>query len=223
MKAYIGIKRILDFVIALFLSVLLFPVFLLLWFMVVLSSGRPALYKSKRIGKNKKTFVVYKFRTLVRNAKELQKKENYRTNPPDERLITKVGKFLRITHLDEIPQLWNVLKGDMSLIGPRPLELDFYKRYIKIHKSWDDTLKVRPGMSCLNQIARYLPNGMQKIKKINGLSKIKKRSRLFLDKYYVDNKSPFLDLVIALWTIEYIVLGFFGKLLLKKGEWNMAL
>ena len=216
-KNYHLLKRTSDIVISLITIIIFLPVFILIHLSILISSGKPALYKSKRIGKNKKIFTAYKFRTLVNNAKELQKTKGYRMNPPDERLITPIGKFLRATHLDELPQLFNILKGDISFIGPRPLDIDFYKRYIKKNKHWSRILKIKPGLTGLNQICRYHPQHMHKIlRKCGKLNNLKKRRRLLLDLHYLKNESLYIDMLVVYWTIRLFFTRIFQIFILFK-------
>ena len=206
MRKYHFLKRIFDILFSLKSIITFLPFFILISFFVLVSSGSPVLYKSKRVGKNKKLFTAYKFRTLVNNAKELQQNKGYRMNPPDERLITPIGKFLRATHLDELPQLFNIIKGDITFIGPRPLDIDFYKRYVKKNKHWSRILKIKPGLTGLNQICRYHPQHMYKIlKKCGKLNGLKKRRRILLDLYYMKNESFYLDMLIVYWTIRLLL------------------
>jgi len=217
MKKYHLLKRSFDIIVSLISIIFFLPIFILVYISVLIFSGRPVLYKSQRVGKNKKIFTAYKIRTLVNNAKELQQKEGYRRNPPDERLITPIGKILRATHLDEIPQLLNILKGDISFIGPRPLDIDFYKRYVRKNKHWTRILQVKPGLTGLNQVCRYHPNHMHKIlKRCDGLHKLKKRRRILLDLYYLKNESLYLDSIIVYWTMRLFVTRVFQIFILFK-------
>jgi lipopolysaccharide/colanic/teichoic acid biosynthesis glycosyltransferase len=208
-KVYKVAKRILDIVFSSLGIMILAPVFLVVSLIILISSGKPVFYKSQRVGKNKRGFISYKFRTLVLNAKELQYSKGYRINPPDERLIIPCGNFLRITHLDELPQLFNVLKGDISFIGPRSLEIDFYKRYIKKNKHWSRVLKAKPGLTGLNQVCRYHPQNMHRIlKKCRNLGKMEVRRRILLDLYYLKNESLYLDSLIIYWTMRLLLTRF---------------
>ena len=109
------IKRILDFICSLVAIIILSPIFLILWILVKIKLGTPVLFKQERPGLNEKVFTLYKFRTMTD-----EKDENGKLLSDEERL-TKFGKILRSTSLDEIPELFNILKGDMSIVGPRPL------------------------------------------------------------------------------------------------------
>jgi lipopolysaccharide/colanic/teichoic acid biosynthesis glycosyltransferase len=143
------VKRIFDIVVSLIAIILLSPVFLAIAIAIALSDGFPVIFKHKRVGLNGRLFDIYKFRTMIRNAEEVLKKdpelwkqfqENYKIDK-DPRIM-KIGHFLRKSSLDELPQLFNVLKGDMSLVGPRPIvepELEKYGEHQDIY------LAMKPG------------------------------------------------------------------------------
>ncbi|MBD3249192.1 hypothetical protein GF336_04045 [Candidatus Woesearchaeota archaeon] len=209
MIIYKIIKRTIDFCFSLLFLILLSPVLLFLGLAVFISDGSPIIFSSKRVGKKKKLFTVYKFRTLVNGVK--RRKDGL----GDKIVINKLAQYMRDTHLDETLQLWNVLIGDISLIGPRPLDVPRYHHLKSKDKSWDTIFKVRPGMTCLNQIARYSNWGMSRIRRLKGLRNMKRRNRLKLDKYYIRNESPSLDMKIVLWTVEYLFIGLFTKIFKK--------
>ncbi|HLR35353.1 MAG TPA: sugar transferase, partial [Tissierellales bacterium] len=110
-------KRVLDFILSLIVLIILFPIFLIIGIAIKIDSKGPIFFKQKRLGKDGKVFLIYKFRTMVDNAEKIG--SGIYTSETDSR-ITKVGRFLRKTSLDEIPQLINILKGEMSIVGPRP-------------------------------------------------------------------------------------------------------
>ena len=120
-KVYIFVKRILDIILSSIALVILLPVFLLVSIAIKLDSPGPIIYKSKRMGKDLKTFNTYKFRSMKINREELH------SNMSHEEMVTRVGKFIRKTSLDELPQLINILKGNMSFIGPRPWIPEYYE------------------------------------------------------------------------------------------------
>jgi lipopolysaccharide/colanic/teichoic acid biosynthesis glycosyltransferase len=133
-------KRIFDFIASLIGLILLSPFLVIIGILVKISDKGPVFYRSKRVGQNFKPFYLLKFRTMVVNAEELGPSI---TKGGDQR-ITKIGRFLRKTKLDELPQLWNVVKGELSLVGPRP-EVE---KYISFYKDdYKEILKIRPGIT----------------------------------------------------------------------------
>jgi lipopolysaccharide/colanic/teichoic acid biosynthesis glycosyltransferase len=133
-------KRIFDFIASLIGLILLSPFLVIIGVLVKISDKGPVFYRSKRVGQNFKPFYLLKFRTMVVNAEELGPSI---TKGGDQR-ITKIGKFLRKYKLDELPQLWNVVKGELSLVGPRP-EVE---KYISFYKDdYKEILKIRPGIT----------------------------------------------------------------------------
>ena len=138
------IKRILDFVLSLLALIILSPIMFVTYILVRIKLGKPAIFKQKRPGKNAKIFELYKFRTMTD-----EKDENGKLLP-DEKRLTKFGKFLRSTSLDELPELVNILKGDMSIVGPRPLLVEYLEYYNEEQKHRHD---VRPGLTGLAQVS----------------------------------------------------------------------
>lgn len=116
-------KRFFDFILSLFAIIILSPILLILSFSVLINMGAPVIFKQKRVGKNEKIFTMYKFRTMN------SKKDENGNMLPDEQRLTKLGRFLRSTSLDELPELFNILKGDLSIIGPRPLLVEYLPYY----------------------------------------------------------------------------------------------
>ena len=137
-------KRVLDFLLSLIAIIILSPVLLIIAILVRIKLGSPVLFKQKRPGKNEKIFTLYKFRTMT------DKKDENGNLLPDEDRLTKFGKVLRSTSLDELPELFNILKGDMSIVGPRPLLVEYLKLYNEEQKHRHD---VRPGLTGLAQIS----------------------------------------------------------------------
>ncbi len=193
------IKRLFDIVFALFILTVLSPLYLILMALIALNSQGPIFYVQQRIGKNHKPFNCIKFRTMVDNADEVletmmqdcdQMRHEFQSSFKLKRdpRITKIGKFLRLTSLDEFPQFWNVLRGDMSVIGPRPLvpeELPKYGRKI------NTVLTIRPGITGLWQVS--------------GRNDIPYPKRVKIDVYYATSHSWILDLWIVYKTIGVIV------------------
>lgn len=176
-------KRLLDFTCALALGLILLPVLLVLWVLIRLRMGSPVVFTQERAGKDAKPFTVFKFRSMIEAYDE-------KGDPlPDAERITLFGRFLRRSSLDELPQLWNVIRGDMSLVGPRPLFMEYVPHYSVEERR---RLDVRPGVTGLAQI--------------NGRNTLGWEDRLRLDVEYVDRASIAFDLWI-LWRTLFKVLG----------------
>ena len=136
-------KRILDFILSLIAIIVLSPVFLIIAILVKIKLGSPIIFKQERPGKDEKIFTLYKFRTMT------DEKDENGNLLPDEKRLTKFGKTLRSTSLDELPELFNILKGDMAIVGPRPLLVKYLPYYTKEERHRHD---VRPGLTGLAQI-----------------------------------------------------------------------
>lgn len=174
-------KRIIDIMFALFLIVILSPIILITACLVYFKLGKPILFKQKRPGLQGKPFIIYKFRTM---KNEFDKLGNLYS---DDQRLTAFGKMLRSTSLDELPALWNVLKGDMSLVGPRPLLVEYLPLY---SNEQSRRHKVRPGITGWAQV--------------NGRNAISWDEKFKLDVWYVDNQSFWLDIKILLLTIKKV-------------------
>jgi lipopolysaccharide/colanic/teichoic acid biosynthesis glycosyltransferase len=143
-------KRLFDISLSLILIILSFPLLATISLLIFLTIGEPIIFKQKRVGKNKKVFTIYKFRTMVRNAQQLKskyKKQNQAPEPMfkiynDPRFIG-IGQFLSKSGLDELPQLFNILKAEMSFVGPRPLPITESKN---LNKNWNFRYQVKPGI-----------------------------------------------------------------------------
>ena len=138
------IKRILDLILSLMALIVLMPLMIIIGILVRINLGSPIIFKQKRPGKDEKIFTLYKFRTMTDEKDEKGKLL------PDSQRLTKFGKFLRSTSLDELPELINILKGDMSIVGPRPLLVEYLELYNEEQKHRHD---VRPGLTGLAQIS----------------------------------------------------------------------
>jgi len=191
-------KRALDILISLILIIFLSPLFFITSLLIKLTSPGPVFFIQERMGLNKRKFHLYKFRTMIANAEQkLTEFEhlNEVSGPvfkiKDDPRITRVGGFLRKTSIDELPQLFNVLKGDMSLVGPRPLPVRDYKGF---DQDWHRRrLSVRPGITCLWQI--------------KGRSSIPFEKWMELDMEYIDHWSLWLDFKILAKTIPAVLIG----------------
>lgn len=183
---YLAIKRFLDFFISFVILLFLFPFFIIVAVLIKMDSNGPIFYLQGRVGKNGDIFQVYKFRTMTDEVRDPNKKQTY-LNDPD---ITRIGRFLRRFKFDELPQIWNVFIGDMSLVGPRPALPSLYEEFGEIAKK---RCRVRPGMTGLAQV--------------NGNIYLPWEKRLLLDGEYVDNISFVLDLKILIKTIAIVLFG----------------
>jgi len=179
----LNIKRVFDLFLVLLSLPLILPILLLLAVLILTQFNFPILYKQSRLGLNTKIFNIYKFRTMT-NERD---KDGILLS--DEVRLNKFGKFLRFTSLDELPNLWNVLKGEMSLVGPRPLLVQYLTLYtIKQARRHE----VKPGITGWAQV--------------NGRNTISWDEKLDLDVWYVDNKSIWLDIKILILTIKKVIL-----------------
>jgi len=193
------IKRLLDltFLITGFLLVLPFLIFLLIFIVIfiVIEDGFPIFYTQNRYGENKKLFKLYKFRSMIKNA-ELKTGPIWASKDDDPRL-TKLGKFMRKYAIDEIPQLFNILKGDISFVGPRPERPELYEVFIKGYPKFEDRLKHPQGLTGLAQL----------LGKYDTLPKNKTR----YDLLYIKNQSLFLDIKIIFFSILITIIGSWQK------------
>jgi exopolysaccharide biosynthesis polyprenyl glycosylphosphotransferase len=188
-SAVIRIKHIIDRVIAAFLLILFAPIMLIIALAIYLDDGLPILFKQERLGKNKKTFIAYKFRTMIKDAD----KYNPLTQENDSR-ITKAGRFLRKSRLDELPQLFNIIKGEMSLIGPRAESIKVTQKYEKEIKYYHFRHLVEPGLIGWAQVMySYASTIEDEIQKIE------------YDLYYIKNYSFLLDLSILIKTVRIVL------------------
>jgi exopolysaccharide biosynthesis polyprenyl glycosylphosphotransferase len=191
-------KRLLDIVGSGLLLVLFSPVLLATVLLIKVTSPGPVFFVQERLGQNKRLFRIYKFRTMVQGADQMQKELEHlnEVDGPafkirDDPRITPVGKFLRKTSIDELPQLFNVLKGDISLVGPRPLPVRDYRNF---HEDWHRRrFSVKPGITCLWQVG--------------GRSDLDFDQWMKLDMFYIDHWSFWLDLKILLRTVPAVLQG----------------
>ena len=187
---YVRCKRGVEFFLALVLCVPATPLILLAALLVKLTSRGPAIYTQTRLGLNSKPFILYKIRTMFHNCEQMS---GVRWSTPNDPRITWVGRFLRRTHLDELPQLWNVLRGDMSLVGPRPERPEFTPALEKAIPGYRERLRVRPGVTGLAQV--QLPSDTD-------LASV--CMKLSYDLYYIRHLSLWLDLRLLLCTVVHI-------------------
>ena len=186
-------KRALDFVVAIVALIVFSPLFLICYIAVRREDGGPAIFKQERIGRFGRPFMIYKFRSMRMDAEKdgpaLYQHEN------DTRM-TKVGKFLRDHHLDELPQLWNVVKGDMAFIGPRPEREYFIEKIMDRDPRYRYLFQIRPGVTSYATLYNGYTDTMEKMLR-----------RLELDLYYLEHRSWWFDAKILLKTFINIVFG----------------
>lgn len=175
------LKRSIDIIFSLLGLIILSPIFLIVYLSVILIIGRPAFFKQERVGKNERIFRIYKFRTMT----DARDKDGALLS--DEERLTGFGKMLRATSLDELPELFNILKGDMSFVGPRPLLVEYLPYYTKKEHRRHD---VRPGLSGLSQV--------------NGRNLLGWDDRLAMDIEYVKKVSFLQDLKIVFSTFVVV-------------------
>lgn len=178
------IKRILDIAFALIALVVLSPMFVVISCLIYLQMGKPILFCQSRPGYKEKTFKMYKFRTMSASDES----SDVGNVASDIDRITRLGAFLRRTSLDELPEFWNVLKGDMSIVGPRPLLVEYLPLYNPLQRRRHD---VRPGITGWAQV--------------NGRNAISWEQKFLLDVWYVENSSVLLDTKIILMTVISVI------------------
>ena len=177
-------KRTFDIILSSFILLVLSPVLIVLCIILLLTIGPPVLFAQSRPGLNGRPFNFYKFRTMT------GKKDKNGNLLPDSKRLTSFGRFLRKTSLDELPSLWNVLKGDMSLVGPRPLLMEYLERYSPEQARRHE---VKPGITGWAQV--------------NGRNAISWEEKFKLDVWYVDNQSLRMDFKILFMTIWKVLRG----------------
>lgn len=187
------IKRILDILVSVVILLVTFPFLIIIGMAVRLTSPGPAIYKQKRVGRHSKLFTIYKYRTMLNNA---EKHSGPTWATKDDPRVTKLGYWLRKLRIDEIPQLINVLKGDMSLVGPRPERPHFVEQFSKQIPLYTRRLRVRPGITGWAQV---------KWKYDSSLDDVKEKTKF--DLFYIENASLRMDAKILINTIITIIKG----------------
>ena len=176
------LKNLFDKILALFLIILFSPIYIVVSLLIFFKMGSPILFRQKRPGYKEKIFGIYKFRTMT------NEKEEFGNLLPDDKRLVGIGKFIRSTSLDELPQLFNVLKGEMSFVGPRPLLIEYLDLYNDKQKRRHD---VKPGITGWAQV--------------NGRNAISWEQKFDYDVWYVDNQSFLLDIKILWLTFLKVV------------------
>lgn len=191
MEAFI--KRLFDLTCSAIGMILLSPLYLVIYVVLKVTCPGPALFSQERIGLGGRPFLIYKFRTIIVNGEPDGIPRL--AEPGDERLTT-VGKFLRKHHLDELPQLWNVFRGDMSLIGPRPERQYFINQIMAVDPRYAELYKIRPGVTSYATLYNGYTDTLEKMLR-----------RLELDLYYMEHRSWWFDIKILFHTFQNIVFG----------------
>lgn len=185
------IKRLFDFLGSLIGIALLSPFFIVIMFLIKISSKGPIFFKQERLGLKGKKFEIIKFRTMILNAEKIG--DGLFVKTEQDNRITKIGKFLRVSSLDELPQLWNVIKGDMSLVGPRPPVLHHPYSFGEYTSFQRKRFNMRPGMTGLTQVTVR--------------NSVPWDERIPIDVKYVETFNLWLDIKIMLKTIQKIFMG----------------
>ncbi len=193
-------KRIFDICFSLLVFIFGWPIFLFIALLIKCTSKGPCLYGSKRVGLHQKPFTCWKFRTMDKEAEALLKlhleespqammewKNSYKLK--NDRRITAIGKWLRKSSLDELPQFWNVLKGDLSIVGPRPITDEEAKLFLE--KKGEKMFSIRPGLTGLWQTS--------------GRNNLSYKERLELEEKYIDTRSFGLDLLLIIKTVPLMI------------------
>ena len=188
-----NIKRLIDFFAALVCLVVFSPLFLICYLAIKHEDGGPAIFKQKRIGRFGRPFYIYKFRSMVVDA---EKDGPALYQHDKETRMTKIGKFLRAHHLDELPQLWNVVKGELAFIGPRPERKYYIDQIIKHDPRYVYLYQVRPGVTSYATLYNGYTDTMEKMLR-----------RLELDLYYLEHRSLWFDTKLLALTFLNIAFG----------------
>lgn len=186
MKYYENIKSSIEFIFSLLLLIIAVPICILACIAIYVELRVNPIYTQKRVGLNGKVFKIYKLRSMYIDAE----KDGPKWASENDERITKVGRIIRKTRIDELPQLVNILKRDMSFIGPRPERPEFIKEFIKYIPDFNDRLLVKPGITGWAQV--------------NGGYSLTPKEKLEFDKYYIKNRGFKLDLLILIKTIIVI-------------------
>ena len=187
------LKRFSDFFIALFCIIIFSPLFLICYILIKREDNGVAIFKQERIGRFGRPFYIYKFRSMKEGA-ECNGPELFQHE--EDAHLTQIGKFLRSHHLDELPQLWNVLKGDMSFVGPRPERKYYIDKIIKHDNRYTYLYQIRPGVTSYATLYNGYTDTMEKMLR-----------RLELDLYYLEHRSWWFDIKILTNTFLNIAIG----------------
>lgn len=188
-------KRFLDFLIACVCIIVFAPLFVICFIAILLEDGQPAIYSQERIGLHGKPFNIYKFRSMSRDA-EQEGPQLLLDGAMNDPRLTRVGRFLRAHHLDELPQLWNVLRGDMAFIGYRPERKFYIDQIMERDSRYELLYKIRPGVTSYATLYNGYTDTIEKMLR-----------RLELDLYYLEHQSMWFDAKVLFKTFISIVFG----------------
>lgn len=183
---YNALKRFFDLFLSLIYIILLSLPMIFIGILIKIDSKGPSIFKQERLGKDGNVFIMYKFRSMYINAED----DGPKWADKDDKRCTKIGRFLRLTRLDELPQLFNILKGDMSFVGPRPERPCFYEEFEKYIPDFINRTLAKPGLTGLAQIS--------------GGYELKPEEKLVYDMKYIHNRSLLLDIKIFFKTIKFV-------------------
>ena len=188
-------KRFLDFLIACVCIIVFAPLFVICFIAILLEDGQPAIYSQERIGLHGKPFIIYKFRSMRRDA-EQEGPQLLLDGAMNDPRLTRVGRFLRAHHLEELPQLWNVLRGDMAFIGYRPERKFYIDQIMERDPRYELLYKIRPGVTSYATLYNGYTDTIEKMLR-----------RLELDLYYLEHQSMWFDAKVLFKTFISIVFG----------------
>lgn len=186
---YRKVKRIVDLPISIFLLLLILPICLIVCLFIILESSGNPIYIQERVGLNERRFKIYKLRSMYIDAE----KNGHQWASKNDQRITNVGRFIRRTRIDELPQIINIIRGEMSFIGPRPERPEFITEFLKDIPNFNNRLAVRPGITGWAQV--------------NGGYELTPKEKLEYDIYYIQHESAKLDFIVLLKTIKVIFNG----------------
>lgn len=187
-------KRLIDFLLALIGLIIFSPLFLICYIAIRIEDGKPVIFKQQRIGRYGKPFYIYKFRSLTIDGGN--EEDLFNGPAKKKKKLTRIGKFLREHHLDELPQLWNVLIGDMAFVGPRPERKYYIDMIIKYDPRYELLYKLRPGVTSYATLHNGYTDSMEKM-----------LIRLEMDLDYLEHQSIMLDAKILIETFTNIITG----------------
>ena len=189
MMIYRRAKRMVGLLISILFLILIIPICLIACFFIVIESSGNPIYMQERVGLNGQKFIMYKLRSMYLDAE----KNGYQWAEKNDPRITKIGHFIRRTRIDEFPQIINIIKGEMSIIGPRPERPEFINEFLKDIPNFNERLAVRPGITGWAQV--------------NGGYELTPKDKLVYDLFYINHESIKLDFLILLKTIKVIFTG----------------